>query len=1799
MAMTTSTGAHRGLLGWVHGEIDRGLKLVAGQLTGAPDPAKMAPVADELHRITGALGMAELHGAVRFSESLEALAAALKSDQLTGPKRQDAAGALREGIAAIGAYLKDLVAGSSDRPLRLLSVYTSLRHALGEDKVAAADLFLPDLRAPRPPHSLLPPPDAAMDPGEIALSARSRYQRAMLPWLRGDARGLQHMKLAMEPMDRLYGAVTPLFWACTALFEGIIAGGIQADAQIKRLCARIDIQLARMAEGSTSVAESLLREVLYHVACCTTASDTVVAVRNHYSLDAYLRESQSSLASPSSAAIVEQLKAAWESGVATGSPDHAAIAALVDRLDGALPAGAAPAIQALRDVTTTLNAAPSGALPDPVGLTVAKLILVVEELASAVDTNRADIDARLQWAIANVKSTLAGEVAMEHAAQTESNDSSLSGETLALVCDEVIGGLKRVEHLLSNYIGQTSQVAEAQTAVAALGQICGALQVAQLEDAANITRRCREFVAGWVENAGAEIGEDLHTVADALAAMELYMQAVKSRQSNPSTILDPVLARLAIERVRPPEEEAPVQPTAPTVENELSRERRATQNIFNEWRDLYKGALGKLQHNLRSVHEDARLVADREVEQNSAAALAVVSKLNKEPTTDLAGIITAIGQEGESAVAPHAMPIDVGNDPEILEVFLEEATEVLQTIASALESLRTNPDDREAFTTVRRSFHTLKGSSRVAGLSRVGDVAWKFEELLNGWLSENRPVSAELIDLLATGAERIEGWIGALKTEGSAKVVAEDLLSMVERVRCGEPAVASPAPAPEPVEPVASGAETSAPLAEPTHEVEPPASTAPSQPVRETVTLGDALTVSKTLFEIFLQEAAVHLDTLREELDACAGEICVRYAFVRAAHTLAGIARTVGVGALAELSHGLEKLLHMRHESALPLTDSDRPLVESTLAVLDAMVATVRDRQLPGPETDLVQQLDTARDLETPAAMEFVPQPVATSAALPAIDEAAIPAIYAPVADAELPAAFPDNELEPVAIEELAAQPAELSTITTATANVDATPVASSTISTVDVATIDPELRTTFAEEGLELATALARSMQAWRSAPADAVHAEEIARHLHTLKGSARSAGAMAIGEIVHETESRVLDAMHTNESSPAFLDGLQAVFDQWCDAFESARHVTQPSISAAVVSSVSLAVKAEEQRAADEVRAEAARPGSAAQLRVQVDMLERLLDGSAEIALTRARINSELSAARRAAADMEERVSHLRSQLREIEIQAESQMRARFDGLDQSDAAFDPLEFDRYTRLQELTRFMAESLHDLTTVQYNLSRHFDEAEGVISQQARLQRNLHADLMHIRTVPFSSVAERLQRIGRQTAFELGRNVRLTISGGHVELDRTVLDRLISPIEHMVRNAIAHGIEDPEERRRAGKPETGGITIAVHQEANNVMIVCSDDGAGLDLRRIRARAEANGLIAANEEVSDDALRQLIFRPGFTTAEQLTEVAGRGVGMDVVNSTVLALGGDIAVDSQPGFGTTFTLSVPLTLVVVQAIMIRNADRLYGIPSNLVVQIHRCDEAELRAMYEHRHADWGGDRYPFRYVGDLLGTAPRGTAQRRNNIVIFLRAANERVAVHVDDILLNQELALKEMGPQLAGALGISGASINENGRALLIINPLQIAVRHTAPKVRAQLVESKPASAPLVLVVDDSVTVRKVTSRLLERSGYRVATAKDGIEAIERMRQELPAVVLLDIEMPRMDGFELTKHLRADAQTEKMPIIMISSRTAEKHRMHARDLGVTMFLGKPFNDAQLLRQIERLTKNDHPPARSVA
>ena len=721
--------------------------------------------------------------------------------------------------------------------------------------------------------------------------------------------------------------------------------------------------------------------------------------------------------------------------------------------------------------------------------------------------------------------------------------------------------------------------------------------------------------------------------------------------------------------------------------------------------------------------------------------------------------------------------------------------------------------------------------------------------------------------------------------------------------------------------------------------------------------------------------------------------------------------------------------------------------------------------------------------------------------------------------------------------------------------------------------------------------------------------------------------AGAMRLGELAHRMESRLMVGEEPAAATPVLFEALDADLDDIAFLLEGLRAgksnlelpwVAQAKAAAAPQEPAAVEVEPEIAPLAPAVPLHApaavvpiapaatAAPTSAvpetaesegsarAMLRVRADLIDRLANEAGEVAIARARVEGELRALKANLLELTGSVIRLRGQVREIEIQAESQIQSRMSAVAEAHEGFDPLEFDRYTRFQELTRSLAEGVNDVSTVQQSLLKNLDDADAALLAQARLSREVQQRLFSIRTVPFGSLSERLYRILRATARELDKRANLEIVGGQTELDRSVLEKLAGPLEHLLRNALDHGIESRGTRVAAGKSETGEITLTVRQAGNEVMIELADDGGGIDLARVRARAGELGLVAPDAQPTDAQLVECIFRPGFTTASRVTQISGRGVGMDVVRAEIGALGGRVEVSTREAQGTTFTLYLPLTLAIAQIVLVRAGGRLWALPAPMVEQVQQVKAEALLQLYVAREVDWQQKRYPFHYLPRLLGDNAHNPETARHNPVLLLRSGQTRAAVHVDEMVGNQEVVVKNIGPQLARVSGISGATVLGNGEIVLIINPVQLAQRTDVeafdPNAETRVVRAAAQalpSRPVVLVVDDSLTVRKITSRLLTREGFDVLTAKDGVDALQVLTEHMPDVILLDIEMPRMDGFEFTKTIKRDAKLSHIPIIMITSRTAEKHRNLAKELGVDLYLGKPFQEEDLLKSLREM------------
>ena len=1244
-------------------------------------------------------------------------------------------------------------------------------------------------------------------------------------------------------------------------------------------------------------------------------------------------------------------------------------------------------------------------------------------------------------------------------------------------------------------------------------------------------------------------------------------------------------------------------------------------------------------------------------------------------------------------------------EEDLRDIFLEEAREVAGHAVLAIALLESHPEDLDQLTVLRRAFHTLKGSARMVGLNEFGEASWAMEQLLNSWLADQNAASSEFRALCGDVLVSLERWIEdiaanhdsawsalafcnsaqALRMEG--RYLALDLSgqsgnlpempcledvpvpevfpwigtgfendSMPASLLEEERGIAACAPQVEPVEMVpaeleeldfdtlfsmpakrtiagavpesdnASVVSDAALLPETTSVIsagdthitpdEAHAGEPLDQQEREddAIKVIDGLHIGIPLYNVYVNEADEWSRRLVSEVAEWALESHqpISASTVALAHSLAGSSATVGFLALSDLARALEHALdnshHHHSHGAGAYGDLFIEASDEIRRLLNQFAAGSLREPLPGI-------------LERLAELEF------SDSVLPETDDDALEGV---------------DGLTPVEVLEVPLHAERSMPSLGRTINQPVYDDVHDDIDAVDV--IDLDLFPIFEEECGELMPRLGSALRQWAQMPADAGPRSEMLRVLHTLKGSARLAGAMRLGEMAHRIESELVSI---GAQVPAIqeIEFLLTRFDGMQNAFESLRRLDAATSQAMPTQAETLSFiplepepqdlhvflsenDAEENDveispAIDSTRVSTGasayarkieipgpqamvmqplRQAANASIRVRTQLLDRMVNQAGEVMISRSRLEAEVGQLRISLTDMTGSLTRLRQQLRDIELQAETQMQSRLALAKEAKAGFDPLEFDRFTRVQELTRMMAESVNDVATVQRTLQRTIEATEDDLVAQGRQARELQRDLLRTRMVEFESVSERLYRVVRQTSKETGKQVRLDLHGGNLEMDRGMLDRMMPAFEHLLRNCLTHGIEAPQVRARAGKEAVGLITIQLRQEGNDISVTLGDDGAGLDLARIRAQGVKQGLVTASQAVDDEAIANLIFLPGFSTAQEVTELAGRGIGLDVVRSEVISLGGRIKTSTALGKGTEFTMVLPLTTAVTQVVMIRAGSMSIGVPANVVENVRRATAAELQQAYHSGMLDVGGESVPFFWSGALLQASHFSSeAQARTTPVVVFRSAAQRVAMHVDEVLGNREVVVKNLGPQLSGLPGLTGMSMLPSGAVVLIYNPVALAavygqqarswskdhLAHGAGRPTGTMAPVLAAPrTPLILVVDDSITVRRVTQRLLLRDGYRVAMAADGLQALERLQEEIPSVVLSDIEMPRMDGFDLARNIRADARTKDLPIIMITSRIAGKHNEHAVELGVNHYLGKPYSEDELLRLIRQ-------------
>ena len=730
---------------------------------------------------------------------------------------------------------------------------------------------------------------------------------------------------------------------------------------------------------------------------------------------------------------------------------------------------------------------------------------------------------------------------------------------------------------------------------------------------------------------------------------------------------------------------------------------------------------------------------------------------------------------------------------------------------------------------------------------------------------------------------------------------------------------------------------------------------------------------------------------------------------------------------------------------------------------------------------------------------------------------------------------------------------------------------------------LDTDLWPTFREEGGELLPALDQAMRLWVAQPESTTHADPVRRLLHTLKGSARSAGAAQLGEMAHgletylSTKPDTLTAHAWLSTALEYLDTMRAHFDGLQPTGLAAS--TPPQLT-------------QLQTPSNNASLQHARPT----VRVGAEHLDRVLSQCSELLVVRSRMQSRAGEMLATLDQLAGNASRLREQLRALEMQTELQMQSRPTTADADTARLDPLELDRFTRLQEISRMMAESSEDLGALNKILRDGMSDLDRDLVLQKRQGQALQQEILDMRLVAFDWVSDRLYVAVRQAAKHAGRIVRLDITGSGTSVDRSMLERLAPCLEHLVRNAVVHGIETASERLAAGKSPTGEIRVNVNQVGQQIHIQVRDDGAGLRKDRIRSKAIGAGLLAHDAALSDDDAIALLLRSGFSTSEGLDMFSGRGVGMDVVQSEVRGMGGHLAIESQVGHGLCFAMVFPISTGLTQVVLFRAGDMTFGVPRSMLLEVlERPALPALQAATTLQRAGHG--EVDLFWAGDLLeGPDPDLSLARERDTIAVFGNPGAIVALQVTQALGEREMAVKDLGPPFATLPALVTASVLPTGDLVLIYNPLELARAYGKPARRRHLARvgrinqpsdnaaQNPTENPhkaTILVVDDSITVRRVTQRLLTREGMHVVLAHNGLDALDKMKTLRPDLILSDIEMPHMDGFDLARAVRADPRNADIPFIVISSRVGDKHRDIAQSLGVNHYLGKPYSEPALL------------------
>ncbi len=1721
---------------------------------GRGGSAALVRAGELLHQVRGALQITETYGAALLAEEME-LGCKYLAALRVGKGREDGLDALTRSMVQLPIYIERLLGGGRDIALVLLPMLNDLRAARGEPLLSEGTLLLLNLSPSQAKRKGEKREGSGEDPVAVATRLRPKFQLALLGWIKG-GNTKRHLEALAGVTQKLELSATrddmyQLWWIVGGVLESLQDGGLETSVALKRLLGNTDRQIKRVIDEGVGAfdahpVDDLLNNLLYYVARSSTSGVRIREIRAAFNLsellpgDEQVEHAREALSAPS----VKLMKT-------VASAIREDLARVKDVLDIFVRTGMnksselVPQLELLKKISDTLGVLGLGELRGDIDGEIDRLKAVVEQGGTASDQVILEIASTLlrvedrldQQLIRLIDPTpVGGDGTEEQMPPQEQADYQKVAESVMREC---IINLARIKETVGQSLASQAPSQGLDSVPSLIRGIKAGLMMLNKTRAMEVVDRVGSLISLTLTGSGvARLAQkETDRLADAIVSIEYYMETVKAGRSEPWYMLDNAEACLSVLR---------------DVAHRLKEEAKAEP---------------ELAHTMRL--DSAEIAA--QATETAAAEQARMQATEVMPLPVVASNIEHL-------------------DPELLELFIEEAKEEVASIKRRLPAWQDAPSNMEALITVRRSFHTLKGSGRMVGAERIGEYCWSIENLLNRLINRTLVQTPPMVDFIVAAAAAVPELIEQLEvgTEPSA-----DTSLLIARAKA-----------------FAEGDPNAAVL------------TVATQTQMDAIEEEAALEMDPVLLDIFSKETAGHVQVIVDYLEACEGHqppFDVTDKLHRACHTLHGSANMANVERGVAVASALNRFVRRVYDYKIGFDQSGLDALKAASRAIATIVGDINQPERKRADyralIDHINNLANAVQPEQLETSEPVPEPVLV--AEPVVEEVEQEAEY----DAEIAAIFTEESAELLesadkaliewsknksskeSMEELkrhlhtlkgGARMAGITAmgnlsheIETLLISVDSGRVkATPTVDDLLQQSVDELHRMRDAVIAGKAVPAAGNLEKRIQQANAGFEVADDSAVETAPADKDVEEAKPAEFSIEPEDTVSMVIvDTPLTDELAqigkppegyqPEVPPSDEPLLEPEPEPEPEPKPIEKPKPGKPA------AVQPLQQEQRQEQRQEFAR--------INADLLEDLLNAAGEISIYHSRLSQQVSTFDVHVVELDQTISRLREQLRKLEIETEAQiMHGHQDTLVARD--FDPLELDRYSYIQQLSRALAESASDLGSLKDLLKSVTTEAEGLLVQQSRVTAELQDGLMRTRMVPFERHVPRLTRLVRQIAQEAGKNAELAVEGASGELDRQVLDKMLPPFEHMLRNAVVHGMETTAQRQKANKPATGRITIRLHREGSEMIIDVADDGKGLDVDAIRRKAYELDMLKPDSKVTDEEIMELILTPGFTTAGKVTQSAGRGVGMDVVANEVMKLGGSLRISSVTGQGTNFTVRLPFTLAITQALIVRTGDEVYALPLPSVEGVARIPRAELENLLSQSEPSYqyGEETYKFRHLGMYLGGQAAELPQGEPHVpVILVRAGEYSAALLTDEMISSREIVVKSVGPQLASIRGISGATILGDGRIVLILD-IAALVRTGAPVVELKKAAPTPTDdRPLALVVDDSITVRRVTERFLQRHGMRVVTARDGLDAISAISDHKPDIILLDIEMPRMDGYEFASHVRNDERVSDVPIIMVTSRVGDKHRARAIELGVNDYLGKPFQDAALLDAIQRL------------